>query len=569
MKRAHLLSVVLVSWLLAAPAWAHHYVWLDFSSFDLSAWTVVNGNAPPTTADVTAVRELTLALMQEHYSAFDVTFTTVAPSSGRYTHVQFLPLAVGTPASGVTFGCAGPSCCTSALCSGIDSWEASTSGAEVYTGSFALLPAWTGGVNATTARIAHGLGLVASHELGHVLGQRHCNAADDLPPSCSGGLGGSTDPNLDFHIMGSPASTGVTLGEMATNDSFFSVHSSRPGLHRRVQVRNHWNALGDTNGDALADLAYGRLSSPTLMPWFDRASTGSSFGPYSVWTGDGGQRMDLFLEGDVTGDGQADLVYGRIVSAGVVQWYVQASSGSAFGAPVLWSGDAGDAGDIFRLGDVDGDGDADLIYGRPLTPDVVTWYVRLSSGSGFGSYSVWSGDAGKRSDLFLVGDVDGDGLADLVAVERGLTGGTWVYVSTGSSFSFEESDYIVFSPDYVMLGDVSGDGQADLVTGRWLETTPSVVEWKVRLSNGCGWEQCFLGPDVWADNAGDRGDLFRLGDGNGDGAPDLFYARPVSRLSVPPTRGVLAWYGRNSTGTSFGPYSTWSPNAGDDGDVFP
>jgi hypothetical protein len=81
------LTLAALSW--TVPAQAHHVVFLDFSGFSLSAYPTVNGHTPPTASDVTAVRELVIANMVKDYAPFDIHFTTVQPSSGRFTRVAF------------------------------------------------------------------------------------------------------------------------------------------------------------------------------------------------------------------------------------------------------------------------------------------------------------------------------------------------------------------------------------------------------------------------------------------------------------------------------------------------
>src|SRR5262245_44355414 len=83
-------AVILGAVLGAVPAQAHHVVWLDFSNFNLNAYTSVNGNTPPTVTDVAAIKQLVLANMVEDYAPFDLYFTTFRPDQGRYTQVKVL-----------------------------------------------------------------------------------------------------------------------------------------------------------------------------------------------------------------------------------------------------------------------------------------------------------------------------------------------------------------------------------------------------------------------------------------------------------------------------------------------
>src|SRR5207244_9514345 len=132
------------------------------------------------------------------------------------------------------------------------------------------------------------------------------------------------------------------------------------------------------------------------------------------------------------------------------------------------------------------------------------WFVRLSTGTSFGTETTWASDAGDRSDLFLVGDVNGDGRADLIAVGRGSSTTTTVYTSTGSRFTFAAADTVSgFSPDYVLIGDVTGDRRADFVAGSVLGDT--TVQWNVRSSTGCVGTLCFGSFQRWSNDAGDDG----------------------------------------------------------------
>jgi hypothetical protein len=67
-----------------------------------------------------------------------------------------------------------------------------------------------------------------------------------------------------------------------------------------------------------------------------------------------------------------------------------------------------------------------------------------------------------RSNATLLGDVDGDGLSDLVAVNDD---DTWVMLSTGSEFSAptQWSGEPFFGTKATLLGDITGDGWSDLV----------------------------------------------------------------------------------------------------------
>ncbi|MFP8871217.1 MAG: VCBS repeat-containing protein [Myxococcota bacterium] len=572
-RRILSLGALLVALVMGGNAQAYHMVWLDFSEFDLSDFAMVNGNTPPTAADVAAVRKQILTNMVEDYAPFDVQFSTFEPDFGRNSRVRF---RTGVLSS--SFGCAGPGCCaTGGSCTGIGSWDdLHQSSSEVYVETFANNSNWQG-ANATTARIANAISHTASHELGHVMDLLHCNAADDsITLGCSGITTNTNDANPNWHIMASGRSWGLATSARATRDRFMSIHASRRILHGNVQVRNHWNSLADLNGGGRSDLAYGRFDTSSKTRWFGRLSTGSAFGGWTEWRGDAGDAGDIFLTGDVTGDGKGDLVYGRFISSSQVRWLVRESLGDGFSGWVRWRNDAGNVGDIFRLADVDGDGRDDLIYGRPVSSSQIRWFVRRSSGSAFGPWENWRDDAGDEGDIFMVGDVDADGRDDLVYGRQPSSWQTIWYArrSTGSGFGTWWTWRVDAGDrgDLFYLGDGDGDGDADLIYGRTL--SDNEVRWYFRPAKPSilgFWFGKFGAYETWRNDAGDAGDLFRIGDGSGDGRTDLLYGRPrgMTSLTATPDLSRVRWYGRTSTGSGFSSWSTWRSDAGDEGDIFP
>jgi peptidoglycan/xylan/chitin deacetylase (PgdA/CDA1 family) len=240
---------------------------------------------------------------------------------------------------------------------------------------------------------------------------------------------------------------------------------------------------------------------------------------------------------DVNGDGMADII-GRNAD-GV---HVALSTGLGFANEGLWSSEFSDnngwgAAEYFptiRWADVNGDRKADLII---RGADGIR--VALSTGSGFEPSTLWTNyfsDDSKEpwkkvtgySETICTADVNGDGLADIVA--RGPEG---IYVSLSSSASFikpslwtyEFSDLGTIAwkeerySSTFQLADVNGDGKADLIV-----RGPKGI--MVSISNGNGfqpaslWNVSFSDAGGWGNDENYYGAI-RSGDVNGDGMADL------------------------------------------------
>ncbi len=187
-------------------------------------------------------------------------------------------------------------------------------------------------------------------------------------------------------------------------------------------------------------------------------------------------------------------------------------------------------GGVLELGDVDGDGDLDLLTANGYSTTTVS--VRLNNGAG-----TFSGGSdltvGQRPFDMELGDVDGDGDLDLLMANAGASPpGNIVSVrfNNGAGTFSGGSDVGVGSgPCSVAVGDVDGDGDLDLLTANRGSNTVSV-----RLNNGSG--SFSGGSDV---GVGNTPWSIAVGDVDSDGDLDLltanmggFFTMPDSTVSV-------------------------------------
>lgn len=165
---------------------------------------------------------------------------------------------------------------------------------------------------------------------------------------------------------------------------------------------------------------------------------------------------------DVNGDGQLDIAvsgYNGLLggsSLGLTQFHL-ASAGGTFTAQGSFESNSSTDTRGITLGDLNGDGILDLVAAGGGG-------IKVFAGDGTGGFSeIAAGPAGLTADV-RVGDINGDGLLDIVSVTD--AGGFLSYINNGTG-EFESSRLVTAhtaAGASVTLADVNGDGVLDALT---------------------------------------------------------------------------------------------------------
>ena len=345
-----------------------------------------------------------------------------------------------------------------------------------------------------------------------------------------------------------PAGTRAQLNEHVASDATLVIRGDGDGRLGAI-------AVADFDGDGAPDLAFG-------ASLFDAGGTDN--GKISIVRGPvapPGVRGTVSLErvavtqiiganqsrtgrriaaGDVTGDGLADLLW--LDGEGDAVFFV--AGGQALVDPViepkryriLARPDA-KAFDL-AVGDVDGDGAADVVYGSPEAEQVVIRYGPFTTrpdGTAHGTRTaILQGEGGSGLGFAVaVGDLTGDGQADLAVNLIGEFGADSIAVVSGpiraATTLFDALGAAVVSEGplgiaAITIGDADLDGRNDLLIGRAGRDEVRLIPGRV-LGPARFPDEDLLTTDVYV------GDLLTLlgvgsavGDYDGDGVNDVLVA---------------------------------------------
>jgi subtilisin-like proprotein convertase family protein len=242
-------------------------------------------------------------------------------------------------------------------------------------------------------------------------------------------------------------------------------------------------AVGDMNGDAHLDLVTGIFGDSGLLYLND--GNGNFFDSATTSWGSSGSNTYSIAVGDLDGDDDLDIVQGKIAILGSSEnqnrlWLNDGLGNFSFNLVEFnFTHDRYNTYDL-RLGDMDGDGDLDIVTGNGAgsSQDSSSWQdvVYLNDGIinlfNFAAFSLTPrnfGTGNDDTDSLAVGDMDGDGDLDIVT-------GDWrkqnvVYLNDGQANFFDSRNFGTGKDrtSSLAVGDVDRDGDLDIVAGNFRE----------------------------------------------------------------------------------------------------
>ena len=214
--------------------------------------------------------------------------------------------------------------------------------------------------------------------------------------------------------------------------------------------------FGDLNGDRRADAI---LRDEAGRLWF---MSGDGTGRL---VGSGGWKAfdAVVRHGDFSRDGREDVI-AREKATGRLWLYPGTGSGGLGARKLIGTGGWNSLGRLAAFGDLSGDGRSDLLAVEKATGKL--WLYPGTASGGLGARRlIGAGGWNNLNVLVGVGDMTGDGRADLVAREK-ATGKLWLYPGT-STRTLGARKLIGAGGwnsmyHFLGVGDTTGDGRPDL-----------------------------------------------------------------------------------------------------------
>ena len=228
---------------------------------------------------------------------------------------------------------------------------------------------------------------------------------------------------------------------------------------------------GDGDADVLSTSAF-----DSKVAWYENLGGGSFSEQRLIATGPSPSAVHA---ADLDGDGDADIL--PTSASDAIAWYENLGDGAFSTRHVIAIGAEGVVTTSVRAADLDGDGDADVLWGSNVD-DAIRWHENLGGGS-FSAERVivaLAPNDSLESMSVRAADLDGDGDADVLSASS--NGGiVWAENLGGGSFSTGRVIDNAGGVSEVHAADLDGDGDSDILSARAFQDE---IVWYDNLGRG-------------------------------------------------------------------------------------
>ena len=229
----------------------------------------------------------------------------------------------------------------------------------------------------------------------------------------------------------------------------------------------HAACIGDVDGDGDADLL--AAVAPDEIVWYENLSGLGDFGTPRVLAYANAEKAAL-QTADLDGDGDLDLLF-TSRELNLVAWYENLDGLGDFGSQQLIAPNA--TPHDLHAADVDGDGDLDVLVALTVT---ISWYANTDGQGTFGPRQTAVSSFFQTTSV-TTGDLDGDGDQDIV----GGTDRAFWSENTNGLGSFGPPHNLATTPidsGRVRAADLDGDGDVDIWAALDVQNSSSnVIAW--------------------------------------------------------------------------------------------
>jgi hypothetical protein len=238
-------------------------------------------------------------------------------------------------------------------------------------------------------------------------------------------------------------------------------------------------ALADVNRDGKTDLVIANTFNSFLGVMLGNGN--GTFQAVVTYSSGANTSPRKVVIADLNGDAKLDLVFADIQGVGSIGALFGNGDGT-FRAVTVFSSNPRHTSDYVAVGDMNGDGNADLVsapnFNAPGSGD-----VQVLLGNGNGTFQTARLYNGGSSNSLALADVNGDGRLDVLTAKL-YENSAGVLLGNGDGSLQAEQTYSTgpnSAPYEVAVADVNADGRPDLLTANYGTSTAGVL-----LGNGDG-----------------------------------------------------------------------------------